>query len=161
MNAKWYYLLFILALLNACRDEDLDSVTTTVDDTDYSDWSEATHGNVDPDYDIVFDQENVLRFDITIDADDWSDMQSNLSSVVRNASFDRSSGEITISDPDWYECSFSFDSLEWYHVGIRYKGNSSLVTAYNSGVDKLSFKLDFDEFEDDYPAISDQRFYGF
>ncbi len=30
-----------------------------------------------------------------------------------------------------------------------------------SGIDKLSFKLDFDEYENDYPEITDQRFYGF
>ena len=47
------------------------------------------------------------------------------------------------------------------HVGIRYKGNSSLLSAYQSGNNKLSLKLDFDEFEDDYPAIKNQRFYGF
>lgn len=29
------------------------------------------------------------------------------------------------------------------------------------GIEKLSFKLDFDEYEDDYPEITDQRFYGF
>lgn len=159
MNTKWYYLLLMLALLNACRDDDLDTVT--VDDADYSDWSEASHGNVDPNYDIVFAQDTVLRLDITIDSDDWSDMQSNLTSVVKNASFDRSSGEITISDPNWFECTFSFDSLTWNHVGFRYKGNSSLVSAYTSGIDKLSLKLDFDQFEDDYPSTTDQRFYGF
>jgi spore coat protein CotH len=46
-------------------------------------------------------------------------------------------------------------------VGIRFKGNSSLQSSYRSGIDKLSFKLDFDEYENDYPEITDQRFYGF
>lgn len=41
------------------------------------------------------------------------------------------------------------------------QGNSSLKTPYNSGIKKFSFKIDFDEFEDDYPAIKNQRFYGF
>ena len=64
-------------------------------------------------------------------------------------------------DPIWVPCSFNFNDTEWYHVGIRFKGNSSLQSAYRSGNNKLSFKLDFDEFEDDYPQIKNQRFYGF
>lgn len=63
--------------------------------------------------------------------------------------------------PIWVECSVFFKEREWYHVGIRYKGNSSLNSAYNSGIDKLSFKLDFDQFEDDYSLKMNQRFYGF
>jgi spore coat protein CotH len=51
--------------------------------------------------------------------------------------------------------------MEWYHVGVRFKGNSSLFASYRNGIDKLSFKLDFDQFEDDYPDLKDQRFYGF
>jgi spore coat protein CotH len=61
----------------------------------------------------------------------------------------------------WVNCSFKYNDKEWYHVGIRYKGNSSLQSTYQSGIKKFSFKLDFDEFEGDYPAIKDQRFYGF
>jgi spore coat protein CotH len=44
---------------------------------------------------------------------------------------------------------------------VRYKGNSSLNSGWSSGSDKLPFKFDFDEFEDEYPEIENQRFYGF
>ncbi|MBK8903243.1 MAG: CotH kinase family protein [Anaerolineaceae bacterium] len=44
---------------------------------------------------------------------------------------------------------------------MRFKGNSSLSSAWSSGSLELPFKLDFDEFEDDYPEIDNQRFYGF
>jgi len=64
-------------------------------------------------------------------------------------------------DPMWVPCSFNFEGKEWYNVGIRYKGNSSLRSAYSSGNKKLSLKLDFDQFEDDFPALKNQRFYGF
>jgi len=64
-------------------------------------------------------------------------------------------------DPVWVPCSFVFNNTEWYKVGVRFKGNSSLTSAIQSGIDKLSFKLDFDQFEDNYPAIKNQRFYGF
>lgn len=158
MKIRYYYLLlFLLTGIVSCRDVEEE----IVDDADYIDWTEETHGSsVDPDYTEVFNQGEVLRFDITIDSDDWTKMQSNLKSVVNSATFSRD-GEITIDDPMWVECSFSYDSLEWYHVGVRYKGNSSLIAAYQSNIDKLSFKLDFDQFEDDYPAVTDQRFYGF
>ena len=32
---------------------------------------------------------------------------------------------------------------------------------WRSGTGKLPLKLDFDEFEDEYPEINNQRFYGF
>ncbi|MBN2804663.1 MAG: CotH kinase family protein [Deltaproteobacteria bacterium] len=47
------------------------------------------------------------------------------------------------------------------NVAMRYKGNSSLRSAYQMGVKKFSFRLNFDKYEDDYPQIEDQRFYGF
>jgi spore coat protein CotH len=36
-----------------------------------------------------------------------------------------------------------------------------LRTTYQRGIKKLPLKLDFDQFEDTYPAIQNQRFYGF
>lgn len=36
-----------------------------------------------------------------------------------------------------------------------------MTSVVSSGNEKLSFKLDFDEFEDIYPEIENQRFYGF
>jgi spore coat protein CotH len=53
------------------------------------------------------------------------------------------------------------DGHTWWHVGMRFKGNSSLVSAWQRGVRKLGFRLDFDRFEDDYPEIRNQRFNGF
>jgi Spore coat assembly protein len=153
----------LLLLFSACRDEDLivenDEVIT--DTTDYSDWNDVTHGNgAELNYGVIFNQNEVLRFDIKISSDKWSAMQSNLASVL-SSSGGHPGETATISDPMFVPCSFYFNGTEWYHVGIRYKGNSSLLSAYQSGNNKLSLKLDFDEFEDDYPAIKNQRFYGF
>ena len=64
-------------------------------------------------------------------------------------------------DPLWVPSSVTFKGITWDHVGIRFKGNSSLTSALNSGNNKFSFKLDFDEFEEEYPEIRNQRFYGF
>lgn len=64
-------------------------------------------------------------------------------------------------DPVTVPVDVHFDGHTWAHVGMRYKGNSSLIGSYQAGNGKLAFRLDFDEFEDTYPEIEDQRFYGF
>ena len=64
-------------------------------------------------------------------------------------------------NPVWVTATVEFEDDTWQYVGIRFKGNSSLRSAWTSGNYKLPFKLDFDQFEDDYPQIDDQRFYGF
>ncbi|MGQ1945688.1 CotH kinase family protein [Geofilum sp. OHC36d9] len=158
--------IFIM-MFSACRDDEnivLDEEEAeeeVVDTADYSDWDDATHSkNAELNYDVVFNQNEVLRFDITIDPDDWSEMQSDLASIFSSGS-SRPGQSLDFDNPLFVPCSFTFNDTEWYHVGIRYKGNSSLQSAYQSGNNKLSFKLDFDEFEDDYPAIKNQRFYGF
>lgn len=170
------YLIFIVAILmvtfNACREDDLvieneeEEEEEIVDLTDYSDWTDATHSkNAELNYETVFNQNEVLRFDIEISSSDWAAMQSDLSSVLGSSSAGgrpgQGGGANVTTDPMWVPCSFKFNGTEWYHVGIRYKGNSSLQSTYRSGLKKFSFKLDFDEFEDDYPNIKNQRFYGF
>jgi spore coat protein CotH len=70
-------------------------------------------------------------------------------------------GGFNTENPMWVEATIEFDGNTWNHVGVRYKGNSSLMSSWNSGSQKLPFKFDFDEFEDDYPEIDNQRFYGF
>ena len=65
-------------------------------------------------------------------------------------------------DPTFVSCELFYEGKEWYKVGVRYKGNSSLRSAYQSGNGKLSLKLDFDEFEEEMPdEYQNQRFYGF
>lgn len=64
-------------------------------------------------------------------------------------------------NPVWVEAEFSFEGEVWEHIGIRFKGNSSLRSTWGTGSLKLPFKLDFDQYEDDYPETEDQRFFGF
>ncbi|MDO1450565.1 CotH kinase family protein [Rhodocytophaga aerolata] len=64
-------------------------------------------------------------------------------------------------DPDYVAVAVSFKGKEWYKVGFRLKGNSSLSSVWREGNYKLPFRLDFDEFEEEYPTIKNQRFYGF
>jgi hypothetical protein len=64
-------------------------------------------------------------------------------------------------NPAWVPCTFKFNGLTWNYVGVRFKGNSSLSSTWSKGIYKLPFRFDFDQFEDEYPAIKNQRFYGF
>lgn len=69
--------------------------------------------------------------------------------------------DMTPVNPSWFPATIAFNGQTWTNVGVRYKGNSSLTSGWRSGTEKLPFKLDFDEFEGDYPEIENQRFYGF
>ena len=161
------YKTFLIALgivvFNSClTEEGAEEITDT---PDYSDWTEATHSNnADPNYSIVFNQNEVLRFDIVISSENWAAMQSDL---TRNLTPPPGGpggpppGPVTGFTPVWKPCAFHFNGRQWYNAGIRFKGNSSLRSAYQTGIKKLSFKLDFDQFEDDYPQLKNQRFYGF
>jgi spore coat protein H len=64
-------------------------------------------------------------------------------------------------NPMWVPATIEFEGHTWTNVGVRYKGNSSLMSSWNGTSLKLPLKLDFDEFEDEHPEIKDQRFYGF
>ncbi len=70
-------------------------------------------------------------------------------------------GNFSVENPMWVTATLTFEGQTWTNVGLRYKGNSSLMSAWNSQQDNLPFKLDFDEFEKSYPEIDNQRFYGF
>ncbi len=168
------FMLLIVATVS-CRDDDLTLISDSeinVDLEKYPDYTEATHSNLaDPNYSVVFNQNEVLRFDIKISSENWQIMQANLAANISSeggpgGGFPGGGGPppgspFTEFDPVWVESSVFFNESEWYHVGIRFKGNSSLFASYRSGIGKLSFKLDFDQFEDDYPDLKNQRFYGF
>lgn len=168
--------LFLAFAFMSCRSDDILN-DVEVDDTtvewgisiDLPDWTTATHGNqVEPNYDVVFNQNEVLRIDLVIGEDEWetmqADLRANLGSSAKGVQGGRpgmGGGGLTEFDPVWVTCSVFFEGKEWYKVGVRFKGNSSLNSTYSEGNSKLPFKLDFDQFESDYPAISNQRFYGF
>ncbi|MDO8795794.1 MAG: CotH kinase family protein [Vicinamibacterales bacterium] len=63
--------------------------------------------------------------------------------------------------PIYVPVSVSFDAVRFTRVGFRLKGNSSLSGAWRAGSEKLPFRLNMDAFENDYPEIRDQTFFGF
>ncbi|MFK8001049.1 MAG: CotH kinase family protein [Polyangiales bacterium] len=123
-------------------------------------WTEASHGNVDPNYDVVFGDGALHRIDLEISADNWAAMQADLSEILGSGGGRPGMGATLDETPVWTEATLTFDGAAWNHVGIRYKGNSSLQSAARGG-GKYPFKLDFDEWEDTYPAVDNQRFFGF
>jgi spore coat protein CotH len=68
---------------------------------------------------------------------------------------------MTSRDPMYVPVSVQYDGGVWTHVGMRYKGNSSLVMAGIGGNGKIPFRLDFDRYDEEFPEIRNQRFYGF
>ncbi|WP_299385481.1 CotH kinase family protein [uncultured Lacinutrix sp.] len=180
--------LFIVAVtfgatiltFNACaNDEDIADVVAEeeaaeeADDSDFvaTDWTTETHSkDADPNFDEVFEDNAVKRLDIVITETRWQSMLDDMTNLYGD--FGSVSGGpgggggpvetvLDEEDPIFVPGEVFYNGKEWYRVGVRFKGNSSLKTSWESGILKLSFKLDFDEFEDDYPQIDNQRFYGF
>ena len=69
--------------------------------------------------------------------------------------------QLTVRDPIYVPVTVTYDGTAWTSVGMRFKGNSSLMSAARSGAGKIPFRLDFDRYEDEVPATRNQRFYGF
>lgn len=139
---------------------------TTVTDADFEavDWTEATHSNdVDPNYTEVFSDTEVKRLDFVVTSERWQSMLDDMENTYGPFGSPSRTQDLvdTDEDPIFVPADIYYEGTQWYRVGIRFKGNSSLQSAWQNGILKLSFKLDFDEYEDDYPQIKNQRFYGF
>ncbi len=127
-------------------------------------WTEASHcKGVEPDYGKLFEDQVVHRLDVTIHPAVYEQAQDDLEQLVDGVS-PSGAGDgpgFPSEDPIWVPAKIAFDGKTWDQVGMRYKGNSSLVLARREGVKKLPFRLSFDKFEDDHPELTNQRFYGF
>lgn len=160
-------LLSILFLVSSCKKEE--DYILIFDDTEFEtpDWTEATHSkDGDPDFDEVFDDNAVKRLDFVISEERWegmlTDMENTYGSLGSGGGNGPGGGLIeTDENPIFVPGDVYYNGKQWYKVGLRFKGNSSLQSSWKSGIMKLSFKMDFDEFEDEYPQIDNQRFYGF
>ena len=164
---KIFLILFIVFVISCAEDspnstEELDDIELE-SNIDFSDWSTATHSNdVDPEYDVVFPQDRVNRLDIEISSTNWNIMLDDMTN--RYGSFgsgSRGPADDSEENPIYVPCSIFFNDIQWYQAGIRFKGNSSLKTSWGNGIWKLPLRLNMDRFEDDYPEIINQRFYGF
>ncbi len=158
--------VLLLSAFIACDDAYLLDPSVSLYDLDFEaeDWTTTTHSNsAEPDYDQIFDDSKVQRIDIVITEDNWQAMLDDMTQLYGSFGSNRNSGPASDNneDPMFVPAEIFYNDKQWYKVGIRFKGNSSLQNSWMSGILKLSLKLDFDEFEDDYPQIDNQRFYGF
>lgn len=139
--------------------------TAAIADADFeaTDWTEASHSNdVDPNITEVFDDTQVKRFDFVVTPERWQSMLDDMTATYGDFGQGSTPGLLdTDEDPIFVPADVYYNGTQWYRVGIRFKGNSTLQGSWSRGVLKLSFKMDFDEFEDDYPQIDNQRFFGF
>lgn len=157
-----YIFLFLLV---CCKTEE---VEPEVIDPDFEipDWTASSHGNkVKPNYTTVFPQDKVNTIEIRMTKSDWATIHTNMK-VLFGFNFGAGGSRPVNSafpeaDPEYVAVSLKFNGIEWYKVGFRLKGNSSLQNSWSQGIYKLPFRLHFDKFEDDYPQIKNQRFYGF
>lgn len=146
-------------------------------------WSSETHGSkAAPNYDVVFPHDKVNHVTIRISPENWQVMQDNMINLYgeRKAPLNgvnltadgrpRDKGKrqggflrrgFSTKNPLWVPATVEFDGNKWQNVGIRYKGNLSLLNLWDSGNLNLPFKLEFDRFGDEHPEVNNQRFYGF
>jgi len=152
-----------LLSLASCRDNPADPASPDDPLEENPDWTEATHGEVPPAYGVVFPQDAVNRLEIVMTSADWAAVRSNMKALtgVDFGAGATGPGHNPSADPAYISVTVRFDQKRWTRVGFRLKGNSSLGSAWNRGIYKLPFRLNFDRFEDAYPAIHNQRFYGF
>lgn len=137
------------------------------DDSDFTptDWTVDSHSNeVEPNIGEVFEENTVKRLDFVITEERWQSMIDDMTETYGafgTGSGGQGGGLANVDeDPIFVPGEVFYEGKQWYRVGLRFKGNSSLQSSWRNGIMKLSFKLDFDEFEDEYPQIDNQRFYG-
>lgn len=168
----YFFLLVSLLFSIRCSDDIQDvnsnndeTVEQIAEDSDFetTDWTNATHSEeASPDFEEIFPDDKVNRLDIVITSERWQSMLDDMTSKYGSFGNGGRGGGLQSSDnPIFVPAEVFYEGKEWYRVGVRFKGNSSLQNTWGEGNMKLSFKLDFDEFEDDYPQIKNQRFYGF
>lgn len=167
----------LLCAVTACKDKTAEIVPEEAN----SDWTTESHSNdADPNYDLVFPQNQVNTLEITMTAADWTAIKADMQTKSGTA-FGAGRGmtpggnppggvpggngagglDIIPGDPIYVATTLKFNGKVWNNVGLRLKGNSSLSSIWRAGIYKLPFRLKMDEYEDKYPEINDQRLYGF
>jgi spore coat protein H len=69
--------------------------------------------------------------------------------------------ELLPRTPIYVPVDLTFEGETFRHVGFRLKGNSSLVTTWQRGAEKVPFRLNADVLEGRYPDAANQTFFGF
>jgi len=169
MKHSLYRLGMVLGLTAAfaigCRKTVVDVGFTAADTVRYNgDWTFASHGNSAPDYATAFPQDALNAIEIVMTAEQWTSVKANIKSVmgidfgIGGGGPPPGSGAV---EPAYVDVTLRFRGKTWKNVGFRLKGNSTLRMAWQQGNYKLPFRLNFDEFEDKFPGVTNQHFHGF
>lgn len=157
MNFKLSLFLLILTAFSCKNDPDL--YPTKFSDT--------------PDYSWVFPDDQVKMITINVGQENWNKIQKDMewrtarkfgsATTIPGVTPPPGNGGLDAvpGDPIFVEAEIKQGENTWSKVGFRLKGNASLNGSWRSGIYKLPFKLKFDEWENQYPDIKNQRFYGF
>lgn len=188
--ARLVSLILIVAVLTACSGciaaTGAGDGSTTVPDTGDLQADPSHSSSAEPDYSVVFPGDEVNTMTLTISPENWRKMLDNMTELYgefggsasgsapaepgargdvqggRQPGEGQGMGDTSDDiDPVYVPANVSFEDQVWTDVGIRFKGQMSLGSTWKEGSYKISFKLDFDKFEDENPAIKNQRFYGF
>jgi len=161
MKNKFLIIITLSFIIFGCRKNPVD---LAIDPIQYNpDWTAASHEIVPANYDVTFPQNSVNKIEIKLDATKWNAIRANMVSIFGiDFGGNVGGGNVnTLIEPEYVDGDLTFNGKVWKNVGFRLKGNSTLRDAWNSGNYKLPFRLNFDKFEDQYPGIKNQRFYGF
>jgi spore coat protein H len=159
-----FLLVLALGLVVGCRETPTETHGDVPAPEVYNpDWTQATHGRTTPHYGVVFPQTSVNTLEIRMTAAQWAGIVTNMRALLGFEFGDRRVpfGVFPTGDPDYVDVTVTFNGKRWRNVGFRLKGNSSLAAAWRLGSYKLPFRLHFDRYEELYPPIRNQRFYGF
>ncbi len=139
-----------------CEDDDVDFIRP-------EGWTRSSHCKGEPtDYDLLFDDTVVRRMDVTVSPADYQATMDDLDEKLGGGGGrPGAGGRFGNEDPMYVPVTIGYEGQQWSYVGMRYKGNSSLHSAYRAGIMKLSFRLNFDKYEDEHPETDNQRFHGF
>jgi len=112
----------------ASEEPEVISETTDENDEEF----DASHSKeTDPDYDIMFPQDEVNEITISVSTETWQAMMTDLEEYYSGSlnNDDRNGGNTGEDDenPIWVTADIEFEGEIWENVGFRFKGNSSLV----------------------------------
>ena len=79
-NIKIFTAVILITIAYSCRKQVLIPGESNSDRP--ADWTTETHSNnIDPNYDVVFNQTQVNKIHIVFTSQEWADMQTNLQTV--------------------------------------------------------------------------------
>jgi spore coat protein CotH len=81
--------------------------------------------------------------------------------VIGGGNQGRDDVELLPRNPIYVPADLGFDGETFRNAGFRFKGNSSLLTSWRGGTDKMPFRLNIDGLESRFPDSRDQTFFGF